>query len=119
MAFAMSIGEETTDASSCSLLPRAEEGEKVSLRSIGLPWRTELEMDDDRVEDILREADRDGILDGVSLREDLPSVDALLRSRTLRVSTGNRVSILFVMLCADDSADRRRFGKCDTESPLR
>lgn len=60
----------------------------------------ELVIDDDRV---------DGTRDGVSLLETLVKLDeALLRSLTLRDKEGKRLSILLVMLLAEDSRERRR-----------
>jgi hypothetical protein len=67
-------------------------------------------MDEERV---------DGTREGVALRELRPSVDVLLRSLSLRVNEGNLVSILLLMLFADDSADRRRLEACDSKSLLK
>ena len=116
---AISIGDETTDSSSRSLLACADViGKSLLLKSMGLTCWIELDMDDER-DMILREADLEGALDGVALREDFPRVDALFRSRIFRVITGILVSILFVMLCVDDSTVRRRFAICDSDSWLR
>jgi hypothetical protein len=93
----------------------------LSLASNGIwTWCIELVMDDDRVEGTLVDAALEGTLDGVTLRETLLlKVDALLRSRTLRVSDGNLFSILFVRLVVVvDSPDRRRLAMCESNEPL-
>jgi hypothetical protein len=71
-------------------------------------------MEDDRVVGIRVDAVREGTLDGVALREGLDKVGGLLRSRTFREKDGNRLSILLVMLFADDATDRRRLNSFES-----
>lgn len=66
----------------------------------------ELVIDDDRV---------DGTLEGVVLREVLPKVDALLRSRILRDKEGKLRSSLLATPLEADSTDRRLLGMCDSK----
>ena len=79
----------------------------------------ELAIEDDLVDDPLIEVARDGTRDGVALRDDVPKVDALLRSRTLRDRDGNLLSNLLLKLGEGSSPDRRRLTGCESESVLR
>lgn len=76
-------------------------------------------MDEVLVDGNLVDACLEGTLDGVALREVLPRVEARLRSRTLRDNDGNLLSILWVRVCAEDSTDRRRLARCESESLLK
>lgn len=113
---AMSMGDEATISSRRSLLLRAGPAKKRSLASKPGIWWIELVIDDDLVEFARIDAARDGALEGVALRELVPKVEALLRSRTLRENDGNLLSILLVKLGAGSSPDRRRLARWKTES---
>ena len=118
-ALAMSIGDEGIGASSRrSLLPRALIAVSLSVTSKPCDLCIELLIDEDRVDAPLIDAVRDGAPDGVLFPEDIASVDARLRLRTLREKDGKRFSILFVMLWAEDCIERRLFAACDS-GPLK
>jgi hypothetical protein len=79
----------------------------------------ELVNDEVLVGDNLVDAALDGTADGVALREVEFKVDALLRSRTLRVKEGNLLSILLAMDGVGDSPDFRRLAMCESTSALK
>lgn len=103
----------------CSLLLCAGAAKNRSLTSNPWSWWIELVIEEVLVDDPLMEVALLGTRDGVALRVEVPKVDALLRSRTLRDRDGNLLSSLLLKLGEGSSPDRLLLTGCESESVLR